>query len=42
MFPEILTVTVRRKHFNEAKGLQSIQDLGVPEYKAVEIEVSTK
>lgn len=42
MFPEIGTVTIPRKSFNETKGLQCIQDLCVPEYKAVEVEVSSK
>lgn len=42
MFPEITTVTVLRKYFNETKGLQYIQDLCVPEYKTVEIEAASK
>ncbi|GIX70034.1 mutS protein homolog 4 [Caerostris darwini] len=42
LFPEISTVTVQRKYFNETKGLQYIQELCASEYKTVEIEVSPK
>nr|XP_015920882.2 mutS protein homolog 4 isoform X1 [Parasteatoda tepidariorum] len=42
LFPEISIVTVQRKYFNETRGLQYIQELCAPEYKAVEIEVSPK
>lgn len=42
MFPEMSTVTVMRKQFNETKGLQYIRDLCVPEYKTVEVEVASK
>ncbi|XP_077981944.1 mutS protein homolog 4-like [Glandiceps talaboti] len=34
--------TVQRKYFNETKGLQYIKHLCVPEYKTVEMEVSSK
>ncbi|GFQ66206.1 mutS protein homolog 4 [Trichonephila clavata] len=42
LFPEMTTVTVQRKYFNEIKGLQYIQELCASEYKTVEIEVSPK
>ncbi|CAL1285489.1 unnamed protein product [Larinioides sclopetarius] len=42
LFPEMTTVTVQRKYFNETKGLQYIQELCASEYKTVEIEVSPK
>ena len=35
-------VTVQRKYFNEAKGMQYIKQLCVPEYNTVEMEVATK
>ncbi|KAF8773833.1 MutS protein like protein [Argiope bruennichi] len=42
LFPDMTTVTVQRKYFNETKGLQYIQELCATEYKTVEIEVSLK
>ncbi|GFT87305.1 mutS protein homolog 4 [Nephila pilipes] len=42
LFPEMTTVTVQRKYFNETRGLQYIQELCASEYKTVEIEVSPK
>ncbi|XP_054717327.1 mutS protein homolog 4-like [Uloborus diversus] len=42
LFPDILTVTVLRKYFNETKGLQCIQELCAADYKTVEIEVAKK
>ncbi|KAG8183749.1 hypothetical protein JTE90_029330 [Oedothorax gibbosus] len=42
LFPDIVTVTVQRKYFNEARGLQCVQELCAPDYKTVETEVSPK
>lgn len=42
LFPEMTTVTIQRKYFNETRGLQYIQELCASEYKTVEIEVSPK
>ncbi|XP_013777928.1 mutS protein homolog 4-like, partial [Limulus polyphemus] len=41
-YPDTTIATVQRKYFNEAKGLQYINHLCVPEYSSVEMEVATK
>ncbi|UYV61058.1 hypothetical protein LAZ67_1003267 [Cordylochernes scorpioides] len=41
-FPQSTITTVQRKYFNEARGLQYITHLCVPEYSSVEMEVNSK
>ncbi|XP_028395701.1 mutS protein homolog 4-like [Dendronephthya gigantea] len=41
-FSNVSLSTVQRKYFNESQGLQYIKQLCVPEFNAVEMEVSSK
>ncbi|XP_056623120.1 mutS protein homolog 4 isoform X2 [Triplophysa dalaica] len=41
-FPSVTFTAIMRKHFNEKKGLEYIQQLCVPEFNTVLMEVQTK
>ncbi|KAK3612393.1 hypothetical protein CHS0354_031987 [Potamilus streckersoni] len=41
-FQNVSISTVQRKYFNETRGLQYVQQLSIPEYNMVEMEVSSK